>query len=299
MLEALLQNGKTRKLVLKRSVLNDRPLAASHVTVTAANGKIYAYGGLTTAVVSSTEFHCFDPATGLWTTLANPNQLRRSAGLGYFNGKIYLYGGYDHAGAVVFSSVLCYDIAANTWTTGYAAGLPRQDFASIAVGSRLYCFGGYNTAIVNTNAYYTMGANTWTAIAAQAGMRYAGIATDGKDIYLVGGQTDAGVVNTVYRYNIANNTFTALATLPTLSHSCALMVVDDYLVCYSGYNGGAGYSSAIYTMDLLEGTWKTLVDPGPIQGLEGYTQLGRHLYLVGGWGGAARVASTNRLEALG
>lgn len=298
MIEALLQGIITRKLDLKRTARNPRPLIASHVTVTAAGGKIYAYGGLTTAIVSSAEFHCFDPATGLWTTLANPGSLRRSAALGYFNGIIYLYGGYDHGGAVIHNSVFSYNIATNTWTTsGLAPGLLRQDFPSVVVGNRLYCFGGYNAGVITSNAYYTMGSDTWTAIASQTGIRYAGCATDGVNIYLVGGQTDGGMVNTVYRYNIAANTFTPLAVLPTSGHSCALMIVDGYLVCYSGYNGG-GYSSAIYTMDLGVGTWKTLVDPGPVQGIEGYAQLGRSLYLVGGFDGATRVASTNQLEAL-
>lgn len=296
MFESLLLNGRAKKVELARSVLNVRPLVASHVTVTAAEGKIYAVGGLTAALASSNAFHCFDPATGNWTTLAPITTLRRSAGLAYYNGNIYLYGGYDHAGAITYSWVDRYNIASNTWTTGLTAGLARQDFASIAVGDRLYCFGGYNTDYISSNAYYVMGSDTWVNIASQPGLRYAGCATDGVNIYLVGGQIASGMLNTVYRYNIASNTFTTLAVLPAAGHSCALMLVDGFLICYSGYNNTA-YSSAIYTMDLAEGVWKTVVDTGPVQGIEGYAQLGKSLYLVGGFDGSARVASTNKLTA--
>ena len=299
MLEALITGGVLRKaLQLNRTTLNPRPLIASHPTVTAANGKIYVYGGLTPALASSNAFHCFDPATGLWTTLSSPSSLRRSAALGYYNGIIYLYGGYDHGNATMFNTVFSYNIATDTWTTtGLTSGILRQEFASVVVGNRLYCFGGFNTGYVSTNAYYTMGSNTWTDIAPQAGIRYTGCATDGVNIYLVGGQTDAGMLNTVYRYNIAANSWTTLAVLPAAGHSCAVMIVDGYLVVYSGYNNGA-YGSAIYTMDLNLGTWKTVVDTGPVQGIEGYTQLGRSLYLVGGFDGTARVASMNQIEAL-
>lgn len=299
MLEAVFQGGVSKKLLkLKRTAYNPRPLAASHVTITPANDKIYAYGGLTTALVSSTDFHCFDPATNAWTTLSNPNSLRRSAGMGAYNGTIYLYGGFNHGTGAVLNTMFSYDIATGVWrTTGLKTDIPRHDFSSVVVGNRFYCFGGWNGGPVNSNAYYTMGADTWTVIAPQAGIRYAGCATDGINIYLVGGQLDSGMVNTVYRYNIASNTFSTLAVLPTSSQSCGIMVVDGYLVCYSGYNNGA-YNSAIYTMDLNLGTWVTLADPGPIQGLAGTCQLGRNLYVVCGYDSANRTGSTNRIEAL-
>lgn len=299
MLEAVLQTLATwRPLNLKRTSYNPRSLLATHVTVAAANGKVYAYGGLTPAFVSSSAFDVFDPATNTWTALANSNSLRRSAGMGYFNGLLYLYGGFNHAAGTVLNTMYSYDIAANTWrTTGLTGDIPRHDFASIVVGNRLYCFGGWNGGPVGSNAYYTMGADTWTVIAPHDGIRFTGCATDGTNIYLVGGQLDSGMVNTVYRYNIATNSWATLAVLPTASNSCALMVVDGYLVCYSGYNNGA-YNSAIYTMDLRTGAWKTLTDNGPVQGINGSCQIGRSLYVVGGYDGSVRVGSTNRIEAL-
>ena len=299
MLEALSQKAVSKKLLtLKRTAYNPRPLQATHVTVTASNDKIYAYGGLNTDLVSTTDFHCLNPATNAWTTLANPSSVRRSAGMGYYNGLIYLYGGFNHATGGVLNTMFSYDIAANTWrTTGLSSGISRHDFSSVVVGNRLYCFGGWNGGPVNTNAYYTMGADTWTVIAAQAGIRYAGCATDGVNIYLVGGQLDSGMMNTVFRYNIASNTFSTLAVLPSASQSCCIAVVDNYLVCYSGYNNG-GYNSVIYTMDLAKGTWDTVADPGPVQGLPGACQLGRSVYVVGGYTGVARTGSTNRVEVL-
>jgi len=299
MYEALLQTTKSKKLLnLKRTSFNPRPLIASHVTATAANDKIYAYGGLTAALVSSTAFHVFDPAANGWTTLDNPNSPRRSCGMGSYNGKIYLYGGFDHGVGTVLNSMFSFDIAAGTWkTTGLKSDIPRHDYSSVVVGNRFYCFGGWNGGPVNSNAYYTMGFDTWTVIAAQAGIRYSGCATDGINIYLVGGQLDSGMMNTVYRYNIASNTFFTMAVLPTASQSCGVMVVDGYLVCYSGYNNGA-YNSVIYTMDLDQGVWKTVADNGPVQGLAGTCQLGRSLYVVGGYDNTARVGSTNRIEAL-
>jgi len=299
MIEAMLLMPNSRKILnLKRTAYNPRSLLATHVTAAASNDKIYAYGGLTPDFLSSTQFDCFDPAANSWTTLANPNSLRRSAGMGYFNGFLYLYGGYDHGAGVVLSTTFSYQIATNTWnTTGLKSGIGRHDFSSVVVGNRLYCFGGWNGIAVNTNAYYTMGADTWTSIASQGGIRYAGCATDGVNIYLVGGMDSTVMLNTVYRYNIATDTFTTLAVLPTTSQSCGIMVVDNYLVCYSGYNNGA-YSSAIYTMDLGKGTWVTLADNGPVQGIPGTCQLGRRLYLVGGSTGTVRTGSTNRIEAL-
>ena len=299
MLEAMLQTAISRKkLNLKRTAYNPRPLEVTHVTVAAANDKLYAYGGLTADFASSTLFHCFDPTANTWTALANPNSVRRSAGMGVYNGILYLYGGFNHGTGAVYNTMFSYNIATNTWkTTGLATDIPRHDFASVVVGNRLYCFGGWNGGPVNSNAYYTMGADTWTVIAPQAGIRYTGAVTDGVNVYLAGGQVDAGVLNTVYRYNIASNTFTALATLPTPSNSCGLMLVDGYLVCYSGYNNGT-YSSAIYTMDLAKNTWVTVPDTGPVQGLEGSCQMGRSLYLTCGYNGTARTGSTNRIEAL-
>jgi Kelch motif/Galactose oxidase, central domain len=81
--------------------------------------KLFVFGGenvATATVVNTTRI--YDVATGVWSTGAPMPDVRAFMGSGYFNGKIYLVGGYT-TGSVdpSFGQVWEYDPVLNTWNT--------------------------------------------------------------------------------------------------------------------------------------------------------------------------------------
>lgn len=303
MIEALLLSGSNRQksFAFTQTPLADRPLAASHTSICYYEGKIYAYGGLTTSVVSSAAFHVYDIATNTWTTLATPNSLRRSASIWAYDGNVYVYGGWNQASNSAYNTLMRYNIATNTWTTtGLTGSLARADASHITIDNWGVAFGGYaaGSMVSQPTALDMTTGNSWSsAIAARTGFRYSGIGKAGNDIYLVGGIDVGGTVlnNQCVRYNTVNNLWTVRANLPTVTHSANLLVVEGHPVAYVSHNDGA-YGSKIYTYNPVINTWTDHVFNGQIHGLAGSVQVGNSLYILGGFDGSVRTAKFTRLD---
>ena len=103
----------------------------------------------------------FDLPSQTWTKLAslppytNPNgalKADKKAGLGVaaLNGEIYAIGGRNvqdgpcspRKPTGVLGSVEKYDIASDTWTEVAPLPTPRSDVAAVAIGSKIWVFGG-------------------------------------------------------------------------------------------------------------------------------------------------------------
>jgi N-acetylneuraminic acid mutarotase len=132
----------------------------------------------------------YDPATDMWTVLAQP-QFQHAWGYGgVIGGKLYVTGGSNQ--------LEVYDPATNTWTT--RAPLPRRRWlgASAALGGELYVISGFEERANGTieairrTSVYNPGTNSWTTRApfpeAFIGLSAIRVMLDGKPrIHVVGG----------------------------------------------------------------------------------------------------------------
>jgi N-acetylneuraminic acid mutarotase len=112
---------------------------------------------------------------------------------GYYNGKVYLVGGYS-TGSVTpaFAQVWEYDVLANTWTTKTSMPEALGGAASAVVNGHLYVIGGRDgsTSARNQTYDYNIALDSWSVRAAVPyGVNVPGGAVlDGK-VWVIGGGT--------------------------------------------------------------------------------------------------------------
>ena len=119
--------------------------------------KLFVFGGddpTTGTVVNTTRI--YDIATNTWSTGMPMPDVRAFMGSGYFNGKIYLVGGYTTGNVdPSFGQVWEYDPVANTFNTSrmsMPATLGGPGFGII--NGHIYIAGGRNLANTNLNTLY-------------------------------------------------------------------------------------------------------------------------------------------------
>ena len=191
----------------------------------------YVYGGGNSSGGYYNDLWRWNPVTETWTQLANMPTAKQNIQGAYWNGKIYVPGGFN--GAHITENAI-YDIATNTWSTG--APLPAaQTGANVAFNNKIYNFGG-NPGPQNTVTIYDIASNTWSNGAPMpAAVTYGRAAASPLFAYYAGGITTV-TVNTLYRYDFAANTWATMAPLQTARTSEELMTspLGDQLYAVMG-----------------------------------------------------------------
>jgi N-acetylneuraminic acid mutarotase len=129
--------------------------------------KLFVFGGEEIAlatVVNTTGI--YDIASNTWSTGAPMPDVRAFMGSGYYNGKIYLVGGYTTGNVdPSFGQVWEYDLVENTWNTSRASmPITMGGPAFGIINGHIYMAGGgkLNNTKLNTLYDYDIAADTWT-----------------------------------------------------------------------------------------------------------------------------------------
>lgn len=175
----------------------------------------YVMGGTTGTAQTTTRR--YDTVANTYTTLTAFTTGRWGAGAAFFNGKIYLLGGFNSAGTVATTSLQIGTLSGSPPTVTWAAG------AASPVGL------------------------SWPQVvgATVGGVNY---------IYVSGGTTPSGDQNTVYRYNITANTWATVGTMPATVWSASNGIVNGFWVLAGGYVNG-NPSSNTYSYNFSANTW--------------------------------------------
>jgi MBG domain-containing protein/YDG domain-containing protein/galactose oxidase-like protein len=166
-----------------------------HTATLLANGKVLIAGGRTSSGNSytySTSAELYDPATGLFTVIANPMTARyghTAALLG--NGLVLLAGGGN--GVSALSSAQLFDATTNTFAAAASLAAARQYFTATVIGGVVVEAGGLNgstrlqSAEEYVNSAFTPGGN-------MTGPRAAHTATllNNGLVVIIGGQNSSG-----------------------------------------------------------------------------------------------------------
>ncbi|PZR94929.1 MAG: hypothetical protein DLM69_12040, partial [Candidatus Chloroheliales bacterium] len=157
------------------------------------NNKVYVMGGGTAAGTVYNTNRIYDVGTNTWTTGAPMPDVRGFAASGYFNGNIYIVGGYT-TGSITpaYTQTWQYNIAANTWTTktGVPAPLGFGGAGSTVINGHLYVAGGRDSSntVINTLWDYNIATDSWTQRANMpAADNVPGAATLNGKLYVFGG----------------------------------------------------------------------------------------------------------------
>jgi N-acetylneuraminic acid mutarotase len=135
------------------------------------DGKIYAMGGFSIFGVGGymlDTVEVYDPQTDSWQRVASmPQGLCGHAAVA-MGGKIYVTGGakgsFAPQATPTVSSVCVYDPQADAWTQLASMSIIRRHHASIAVGGKLYVFGGCGAeGSLSTAEVYDPASDSWAA----------------------------------------------------------------------------------------------------------------------------------------
>ena len=90
---------------------------------------------------------CFDPSTGVWTTINSMNEARCHLGVAVLGDKLFAIGGFNHD-EYDLSSVECLDLSVpnSAWTPVAPMTMPRNGLGVAVTGGKVYVIGGYRNA---------------------------------------------------------------------------------------------------------------------------------------------------------
>lgn len=171
---------------------------------------------------------------------------------------------------------------AGSWTS--LAPLPTSNYAAGAafVNNQLYCFGGFATTALQI---YNPGTNTWGTGAGLAELRqYMGVAVNGTDVYIVGGDTGGGGWrNTLWRYDTVGNTWNfSLPVMPggaRYNNAAALVAGKIYSM---GGNAGGPALTINEAYDIGSNTWITRTAMPTARAAHALVVYNGLIYAIGG-----------------
>ena len=235
------------------------------------NDKIYMIGGTPTGQSGSNVpyIYRYDPVTNAWTTnLANMPDARGWIQGGYWNGKIYVPGGYTNAGANS-NTFYIYDIASNSWTQGPALPEARLAYGLAVWNGNIYVIGGVNPGLnagTQTVYRFNIANNQWTN-ATQLPQQFdmGGSCFLGDTIYLVGGvnRGASAAWTQVLRGVINNNnpdqiTWTWLTNLPYANAINAAAALPGKIYMIGGFVNLQTATNRVWEYDIATNTWTEL-----------------------------------------
>jgi len=235
------------------------------------NDKIYMIGGTPNGQTGSNVpyIYRYDPVTNTWATnLANMPDARGWIQGGYWNGKIYVPGGYTNAGANS-NTFYIYDIASNSWTQGPVLPEARLAYGLAVWNGNIYVIGGVNPGLnagTTTVFRFNIADSSWTlATAIPQQFDMGGSCFLGDTIYLVGGynrgaqqawtQVLRGVIDNA---NPDNITWTWITNLPYPNILNAAVALPGKLYMIGGFINAQTATNKVWEYDIATNTWTEL-----------------------------------------
>ncbi len=134
--------------------LNDKPTPVYDVRAVLIGERIYVPGGRTDDSKPSDILEIYDPRRDAWEVGSPLPQAVSAYALAAFEGKLYMFGGWD--GNQALGSVFIYDPIADAWLTGADMSSPAYDLGAVAMTDKIIVLGGRNLDEVkkDAQAYY-------------------------------------------------------------------------------------------------------------------------------------------------
>ena len=235
--------------------------------------RIYVFGGFDNTFVARDIVQIYDVASGTW--VANGAPMPDPAGRyfasgAYYNGKIYVIGGFDGVTFSEQSQTWEYDPVADTWDTSRAPiPVPMGGAGYSIVGQNIYLAGHWNGGAASTDHYsYDVVNNVWTAKAPVPVPIYRpDAAAIGTNEYLVGG----------------GNPFAAGSTGRKVRMLAPHPSAEAPAVSYT----------STYIYDTLNDSWSVGPSTNVAHSFTGGTAVGNNLIVVTGYDG---TSDTNTVE---
>ncbi len=189
------------------------------LSVTAAEGHIFAVGGWMNGNCCAEEVERYDPCKDSWTTCKPLITARKLHGLAAKEGRLFVFGGAGHDESLIKSAEF-YDIKQDEWSP--LPDLPIEAYASAAdAGQHIYVF-LWGKFVVR----FDMVGRRYERLGPLPLPEWFGFATVGVGgvIYAMGGQSKGRRMGIAYRYEPADDSWHALPPMRMVRRRCAAAV---------------------------------------------------------------------------
>ena len=182
-----------------------------------------------------------------------------------------------------------------TWTRdkSFKAPVPRVESGGVRVGDKLYILGGFNGEYDTTTSrldILDVKTRQWSRGAdIPVPPTHAGVASDGKFIYAVGGQfgpdKSKDLTARAWKYDIANNQWSVMQPLPEIRSGGGLVYLNGVLHFFGGNDSGRVRARAEHwVLDVTQPnmTWQAAPPMPYAVDHQGQTVVNGQIYVVGG-----------------
>ena len=220
----------------------DMPTPRSWTQAMYYNGKIYVVGGCSSSVDQSfshevAKVEAYDITLNTWQTKSPMNYPRVAPAAVVYNGKIFVFGGFNTSSWSTNNTAEVYDIASDTWTIlpNMPAGISWSK-ATIS-NNKIFVLGGVGYNYENVVQVLDPLTNSWTTKNSFYKGRYMhGVASNSGKIYLIGGNSWANgfeVFNDLQVYDIATNVWQNKKPMPTNEDQLEAAAVNNDIWVFS------------------------------------------------------------------
>jgi len=254
---------------------------AGNAAVTAANGRIYSFGGyikmtmenyddplykvLAAAGSTSNLVQEYDPSANVWSLKNNmPRERAFHAAVAATDGAVYVFGGYgiDHSWPdptnpdpemdIKLGDVDRYTVSSDTWTMMAPMPTPRSGLAAAqGKDGKIYVMGGLGETCewLPTVEAYDPATNSWEKKADMPTARgaFSAVTDNEGNIHVIGGVCEWDSINTVDIYSPQSDSWQSGSpiSIPRLSHGAVVMQQTLYVM------GGSKHDHAADIRELL------------------------------------------------
>jgi hypothetical protein len=270
------------------------PMPTATPTCAPGGGKIYNIAGFGASGQTNTT-RIYDIGTNTWTTGAPCPAALSDLATAYWDGKIYVAGGFNGGAA---NTLYIYDIASNTWTTGPSMPTAVYLPGFGAINGKVYVASGNNGSTEQTVLQvYDIASSTWsTGAPIPTGVTGPASAVFQGKLYISGGAAPFPTTTTMTQiYDPGTNSWT---TGPSM--------VTPRLWFYGGNNdntaivapgGDTTPGTPINDNELFNGTTWSAVAPLPYHARGPFcVSDGTFFYIGGGYDGSSVHTDTLRYD---
>jgi N-acetylneuraminic acid mutarotase len=215
------------------SLVTPMPDAIDHMGVSAANGRLYVFGGYSGDFEARDRVLMYAPETDQWSDRAPLPQPRGACWAVTLGGRVYVLGGADANGNAT-RTVFVYDPATDSWSQRAGMNIFREHLTAAVVDDHIFVIGGRDGAPIPITERYDPLADAWEVVAPMPTARSAmGTAAIGGRIFVAGGEVPQLFdVNEVY--DVATDAWSVAAPMPVPRHGLAAVALGDRILMPGG-----------------------------------------------------------------
>jgi serine/threonine protein kinase/N-acetylneuraminic acid mutarotase len=271
-------------------------IARTAVAATQTDGTIWIFGGLGADGAVSGRHEGYDPAIDSWKAGDDLPVPVAHAMAATWQGNPVVLGGMQGSDKLVTDRV--WRVVNSHWVELPHMLVPRASAAVAVVGDRIIVTGGVgaNGALLKTTEIFD--GNSWTLGAdLPTARRMPSAASDGRLMYVVGGNNGNADLTNVEAYDPRANTWTSLPALTQGRSDLGVAIADGRLVAVGGLSAGRVLKS-VTMLDLTTNTWAPLPDMGTARHGMAVAAVDKFVYVVGGSTDVGDSQVTSSAEAM-